>query len=137
MHTAGSVRSRCSCGAKTYLFMIPFFEEADIAVTICDKDGRIIEMNEQSRRVNLKPGRTLIGRNVLDCHPEPARSLLQRMMDQEEKHVYTIEKGEKKKLIYQIPWYEDGKYAGFMELSMVIPHQMPHYIRPVPTETDE
>ena len=60
--------------------MIPFFEEADVAVTICDREGRIIEMNEQSRQVNLKPGQSLIGKNVLDCHPEPARSLLADMM---------------------------------------------------------
>lgn len=111
-----------------------YFEEADIAVTICDKEGRIIEMNEQSREVNLKPGQDLIGKNVLDCHPEPARSLLERLMAHQEKHVYTIEKGDKKKLIYQIPWYKEGEYAGFIELSMVIPHDMPHYIRK-PKET--
>lgn len=109
--------------------MIKYFDEADIAVTICDKDGKIIEMNQQSREVNLKPGQELIGKQVLDCHPEPARSLLQRMMEHEEKHVYTIEKKGKKKLIYQIPWYEDGEYMGFIELSMVIPTEMPHYIR--------
>ena len=88
--------------------MIPFFEEADVAVTICDREGRIIEMNEQSRQVNLKPGQSLI--------------------------VYTITKGDKKKLIYQIPWYENGEYAGFMELSMIIPHEMAHYVRQVPPE---
>lgn len=114
--------------------MIPFFEEADVAVTICDREGRIIEMNEQSRQVNLKPGQSLIGKNVLDCHPEPARSLLADMMAHQTKHVYTIEKGDKKKLIYQIPWYENGEYAGFMELSMIIPHEMAHYVRQVPPE---
>ena len=66
--------------------MIPFFEEADLAVTICDREGRIIEMNQQSRQVNLKPGQDLIGRNVLDCHPEPARSLLAEMMTHETIH---------------------------------------------------
>lgn len=109
--------------------MIKYFDEADIAVTICDKEGRIIEMNQQSREVNLKPGQELIGHQVLDCHPEPARSLLKRMMDNEEKHVYTIDKKGKKKLIYQIPWYENGEYMGFIELSMVIPSEMPHYVR--------
>lgn len=109
--------------------MIKYFDEADIAVTICDKDGTIIEMNRQSRTVNLKPGQELIGKNVLDCHPQRARDLLEHLMDNEEKHVYTISKGEVKKLIYQIPWYQDGEYAGFIELSMIIPEEMPHYIR--------
>lgn len=107
-----------------------YFEKADVAVTVCDKEGRIIEMNEQSRQVNLKPGQDLIGKNVLDCHPEPARSMLKNMMDNEIKHVYTIEKAGKKKLIYQIPWYDnDGNYAGFIELSMIIPFEMEHKIR--------
>lgn len=117
-----------------YSNMIPYFEEADIAVTICDKVGKIIEMNGQSREVNLKPGQDLIGKNVLDCHPEPARSLLEHLMTHEEKHVYTITKGSRKKLIYQIPWYQEGAYAGFIELSMIIPEEMPHYIRKPKTE---
>lgn len=33
-----------------------YFDKADLAITICDKEGKIIEMNEQSRQVNLKPG---------------------------------------------------------------------------------
>lgn len=109
--------------------MIPYFEEADIAVTICDRDGNVLEMNRQSRSINLKPGESLVGKNIIPCHPEPARSLLLRMLAGEEKHVYTIEKKGQKKLIYQIPWYEEGVYAGFMELSMVIPFEMPHKIR--------
>ncbi len=109
--------------------MIRYFEEADIAVTVCDKEGNIIEMNRQSREVNEKPGTSLMGKNILDCHPEPARSLLVHMMTHEEKHVYTIEKKGKKKLIYQIPWYEEGEYMGFIELSMIIPFEMEHKVR--------
>ncbi len=109
--------------------MINYLNEADIAVTVCDREGRIIEMNEQSRRVNLKPGQELIGSNVLDCHPEPARSMLKEMMDKQIKNVYTIEKNGVKKMIYQIPWYEGGEYQGFVELSMVIPFEMPHKVR--------
>lgn len=110
--------------------MLDYFEEADIAVTICDKEGKILEMNRQSRQVNCPEGiETLVGQNILPCHPEPALSLLKEMMAHETKHVYTIEKKGKKKLIYQIPWYSDGAYAGFIELSMVIPFEMPHKLR--------
>ncbi len=59
-----------------------YFEGADVAVTICAKDGTILDMNAKSRRTFLKPGsEELIGKNVLDCHPEPARSLLADMGD--------------------------------------------------------
>lgn len=107
-----------------------YFKEVNLAVTICDREGRIIDMNDKSRRTFLKPGQEeLIGKNVLDCHPEPARSLLADMLQNPRTNVYTIEKNGVKKLIYQTPWYENGEYMGFMELSMEIPFEMNHRIR--------
>lgn len=107
-----------------------YFEEADVAVTICAKDGTILDMNRKSRKTFLKPGsEELIGRNVLDCHPEPARSMLADMLANERTNVYTVEKEGVKKLIFQCPWYDEGEYAGFMELSMVLPRSIPNRIR--------
>mgnify|MGYP000371069624 CR=1 FL=1 len=40
-----------------------------------------------------------------------------------------VEKNGVKKLIYQTPWYQDGKYSGFVELALEIPFQMPHFVR--------
>ncbi len=37
-----------------------YFDKADIAITICDKEGIIIEMNEQSKKVNLRPGQSTL-----------------------------------------------------------------------------
>jgi hypothetical protein len=34
-----------------------------------------------------------------------------------------------KKLIFQCPWYDEGEYAGYMELSMVLPENIPNRIR--------
>ncbi len=107
-----------------------YFEELNVAVTVCDREGKIIDMNEKSRKTFLKPGREeLIGKNVLDCHPEPARTLLSGMLQNPQTHAYTIEKNGVKKLIYQTPWYENGEYQGFMELSMEIPFEMKHMVR--------
>ncbi len=107
-----------------------YFEGADVAVTVCAKDGTILDMNEKSRRTFLKPGREeIIGQNVLDCHPEPARTLLADMLANPRTNVYTVEKEGVKKLIFQCPWYDDGEYAGFMELSMVLPEEIPHRVR--------
>ena len=56
-----------------------YFKEVNLAVTICDKEGKILEMNDKSRKTFLKPGQEdLIGKNVLDCHPEPAHCLYYR-----------------------------------------------------------
>ena len=100
------------------------------AVTVCDKSGRIIAMNKRSiEAFAADGGAKLIGANVLDCHPEPSRTMLKKIMDENRTNVYTIQKNEKKKLIYQAPWYEDGVYAGFIELSLEIPSDMPHFNR--------
>ena len=100
------------------------------AVTVCDPDGVIIGMNDRSAIVFKEDGgRALIGRNLFDCHPEPARSELAGLMKTHQRNVYTIEKNGVKKLIYQSPWYLDGEYAGFLELSVEIPFDMPHFVR--------
>ena len=105
-------------------------KEFPAAITVCDLDGIILEMNDKAAGTFAEDGgRDLIGKNVLDCHPEPARSQLERMLDRQQKNVYTIEKKGKKKLIYQTPWYKDGVYTGFVELSIEIPFEMPNFIR--------
>lgn len=51
------------------------------------------------------------------------------MLEMQKKNIYTIEKDGVKKLIYQSPWYKDGQYAGFVELALEIPFEMPHFVR--------
>ena len=42
-----------------------YFKEVNLAVTICDKEGKILEMNDKSRKTFLKPGQEdLIGKNL-------------------------------------------------------------------------
>jgi transcriptional regulator with PAS, ATPase and Fis domain len=100
------------------------------AITVCDVDGIILEMNDQAANGYAKDGgRALIGKNMLDCHPEPARTKTKRLLESKQKNVYTIEKNGVKKLIYQSPWYRDGKFAGLVELSLEIPFEMSHFVR--------
>ena len=52
------------------------------AVTVTDAQGVIVAMNEQSAKVFEEDGGyALIGKNVLDCHPEPARSKLEELFN--------------------------------------------------------
>lgn len=113
---------------KTFL-MLEYFHNVPFSVTVCDKDGKILEMNETAERV-LSHGQHIIGQNLLDCHPEPARTKLVEMLKNHNLNAYTIEKNGVKKLIYQSPWFdENGEFAGYIELSMEIPMEMPHYVR--------
>jgi transcriptional regulator with PAS, ATPase and Fis domain len=99
-------------------------------ITVCDPEGIILEMNDRSVKAYQEQGGIeLIGTNMLDCHPEPARTKTQQLLETRQANVYTIEKGGVKKLIYQAPWFTNGRYSGFVELSLEIPDQMPHFNR--------
>ncbi len=100
-------------------------------ILVCDANGIIIEMNDRAARTYEKDGGTaLIGKKLLDCHSDDARSKVERLLATREKNVYTIEKNGVKKLIYQSPWFKNnGEYAGFVELSLEIPFEMPHFVR--------
>jgi hypothetical protein len=100
------------------------------AITVCDTQGTVLSMNDQAAAVYQgRGGRRLVGTNLLDCHPEPARAKLVRMMENPQSNVYTIEKKGRHRLIYHTPWYQGGRYAGFMELSLEIPDRIPHFVR--------
>lgn len=109
---------------------IDWMQEFPGAVTVCDRDGIILFMNDKSRSTFTGEGDAdLVGSSLLDCHPEPARAKLREMLAKAEKNVYTIEKKGKHKLIYQSPWYQDGEFAGLVEMSLEIPDNMPHFVR--------
>lgn len=100
------------------------------AITVCDRDGIIIEMNERSCAYFAKEGgRDLIGKNLLDCHPAKAREKIVNMLKEQKSNCYTIEKAGKKKLIYQNPWYKDGNFMGIVEIIIELPADMPNFIR--------
>jgi hypothetical protein len=100
------------------------------AVTVCDLSGIVLEMNQRSAEMYRSyGGKALIGRNLLECHPEPARKKLLHLLESGERNIYSIEKNGIKKLIYQTPWIVDGRRCGIMELALEIPADMPNYIR--------
>ncbi len=100
------------------------------AVTVCDPEGIILEMNDKAvSAFRKRGGDKLIGTNLLDCHPEPARSKLLQLMKDRRTNIYTIERNGIKRLIYQAPWHVNGEYRGFVEIVMALPESMQHFIR--------
>ncbi len=100
------------------------------AITVCDRAGIILEMNELAIRLFAKyGGRELIGKNVCDCHPDHARGKLENLLKTGQCNVYSIEKDGVKWLLYQSPWYSKGDYAGFVELALQVPSEIPHLPR--------
>jgi transcriptional regulator with PAS, ATPase and Fis domain len=100
------------------------------AVTISDNDGIILYMNRKAEVTFEKEGgRSLIGTNMFECHSPASQKKIREMLTNGTSNTYTIEKKGQKKLIHQAPWFEDGKVAGLVELSIVLPAEMPHFIR--------
>jgi transcriptional regulator with PAS, ATPase and Fis domain len=105
-------------------------KEFPCSVTVCDTEGKILEMNEKACRMFQKDGGAgLIGKNLLDCHPQQAGEKIKEMLSSQSVNCYTIEKNGIKKMIYQAPWYQDGRFMGLVELGMEIPFDLPHYLR--------
>ncbi len=105
--------------------------EFDGAVTVCDCNGVILAMNKKAAEEVFAAdgGWSLIGKNIFSCHPPEAREKIKKILATQEKNIYTIEKHGKKKLIYQSPWYSNGKLQGLVEISLEIPFQPDHFVR--------
>ena len=104
-------------------------DEFNGAVTICDREGVITYMNDISQKNFKKYGDNLVGTNLLDYHPEPARSKVVEMLKSPTTNIYTIEKAGIRKIIHQSPLYEKGVFSGLIEISLELPQQLPHFIR--------
>lgn len=108
--------------------MYEWAKELNCAVTVCDKDANIIFMNKKAQET-FSPRESLVGKNLKECHNPQSWEKIQHMLATGESNCYTISKKGLKKMIYQTPWCEEGKVCGLVEISMVIPEELPHYIR--------
>lgn len=109
-------------------------KNVSFAVTVCDSEGYIVYMNELSKKTFVK-AESLIGKNLKDCHPAKAWEKIEHLLSSGESNTYTIEKNGVKKIIHQSPWYDCGKEvvdrkpSGLVEISIVLPDDVPHFIR--------
>jgi hypothetical protein len=109
--------------------LIPTWAEGiNCAITVCDADCKIIYMNALSRAIFAKHG-DLTGADLMDCHSERSRDIIKGLLATGGTNCYTISKEGKRKMIYQSAYTENGNVAGLVEISMVIPEEMPHYVR--------
>lgn len=107
-----------------------WLEELPFSLTRCDAQGVIVQMNARARQTFAgSGGAALIGKSLLECHPEAAREKLASLLAEPHPNSYTIEKNGVKKLIHQSPVYENGVFAGLVELSIELPPELPHFVR--------
>jgi len=104
--------------------------QAAIAITVTDANGIITEMNPIAMAAFAAYGGAgLIGRDVLACHPEPARTQLAAMYQTHQPNNYTIRKNGKRRIIHQIPLMKEGVFHGYVEIGIPIPDELPHFDR--------
>jgi hypothetical protein len=107
-----------------------WIKELPAEVMVSGTDGVILEMNAEAEALFAEDGgRGLLGANVLDCHPEAARRKLEGMMQKQAANAYYNTEGGQKRFFFQSPWYRDGQYAGFVEISFEAPDEIPHFVR--------
>ncbi|HEX7541933.1 MAG TPA: hypothetical protein VF352_07365 [Anaerolineales bacterium] len=105
-------------------------KELPTEIMVCDSDGIILEMNAQAEALFAEDGgRDLLGTNMLDCHPDPARGKLEGMLEKQTANSYFNTENGEKRFFFQSPWYKEGHYAGFVEISFRVPEEIPHFIR--------
>lgn len=110
-----------------------WLEGMDIAVTVCDTDGVGLYLNERAARVfKTAGGKSLVGKSLLDCHPEAARCKLMSLLKNQRPNSYIMERNGKKRLLHSVPWFKDGKFAGLVEIAMDIPDEIPRLHPTVP-----
>lgn len=111
------------------IYMIPdWSKEINCAVTVCDKEGVVLYMNDKAKETFARHG-DLIGKSLIPCHNERSRAIITDLLASGGTNVYTIQKNGVRKMIYQTAWKENGIVAGLVEISMLIPDEMPHYVR--------
>ena len=108
-----------------------WLDQIDVIVSSCDENGITTYMNQKGNKVFAgSGGYELIGKTMVDCHPEGAvREKFLTLLKSQKFNCYTIEIKGKKKLVYQTPLFKDGVFVGYNEMILSIPETMPHFVR--------
>ena len=104
-----------------------YFDHADFAATVCDKDGVVVYQNAVSR---ANDG-SVVGRNLYRCHSAVSGDKIRHMLETGSSNTYEIVKKGKRFLIHHSPWTadEDSTVEGLIELSIPLPDTYPTFNR--------
>lgn len=113
---------------EAYELVPAWAQTLECGITVCDAECNILFINSKAREA-LSRGKDITGHNMLRCHNERSRMKIEEMLSKGTTNAYTIEKKGIRKLIYQTPWRKNGIIAGLVEISIVLPAEMPHHVR--------
>jgi transcriptional regulator with PAS, ATPase and Fis domain len=109
---------------------LKWLENIEAGVTVCDREGIIVYMNDRSAQsFKDQGGKALIGKSLYECHEEASNIRVREMLKTGASNVYTVEKNGVKKFVWQAPWKENGVCQGLVEMVIPIPSELRHVIR--------
>jgi DUF438 domain-containing protein len=70
--------------------MQDWIKELPVAITVCDKDAIVIEMNDKAALTNAAHGgKELIGHSLYDCHQARSIEIIRQMLADGKPNTYT------------------------------------------------
>lgn len=107
-----------------------WFEHLPCSITVCDRNYRILYLNDRSAEVNRREGgRDLIGKSLMDCHPPGARRKLRKVMSSGKPYAFTIQRNGSRKMVFQSHWRKEGRIGGLVEIHFELPRRTPNLVR--------
>ena len=55
-------------------------DDVDCAITVCDKEGKVLFQNKVSRGLFQRDGETMVGKSLMPCHSDHSRGLIGEML---------------------------------------------------------
>lgn len=98
-------------------------------IVIFDKDGVILEVNPRAEILLGGSNRVLAGKNILDFYPDYEKPRIKAALAHPNHNCFTYEKNDMNRMVYQLPWYRDGSFRGFIEFILEVPMEIPHFVR--------
>jgi transcriptional regulator with PAS, ATPase and Fis domain len=95
-------------------------------ISVCDENGKIMALNDQEAEFfKDQGGMELVGTSLYDCHKEKSVKMIKAMVKSQEKRVYIAEENGQRELVIQSPWFQDGNFAGLVEISVELHGEIP------------
>jgi sensor histidine kinase regulating citrate/malate metabolism len=108
-----------------------WIKDFSVAVVLCDTKGVITYLNDAAVAMYAPfGGRALLGKSVFECHKQKSSNdIMNEIMQTRKTHTYTTERNGVKRLIHQAPHIVNDEVVGIIELAIIIPFEMPHFVR--------
>jgi sensor histidine kinase regulating citrate/malate metabolism len=109
-----------------------WIKDVSAAVVICDRKGVLTYLNDAAAAMYAPfGGYALLGKSVMEgCHKQKSSNdKMFEIMETRKPHTYSIERNGIKRLIHQMPHVVNGEVIGIIELAIIVPFEIPHFVR--------